>query len=590
MAGKTDIATLSVKLTADAVDYDKQIHNAEKRLQGFADKVASPLNAARGIGGGLASAVTNPFTSLVSDAGRFAAILPAVGLGAAAMVHPIVQAEEAMERLHTLSKKSEKMGVGAQFLRGIELTAGSESESAEKAITRLLKAQGLLKLGGDDILTPGGKKTTDIMKQFGLNAHEMASMDSETFIRKIISSGHAMQAGAERTAFAFSLAGKSGEGLLELFEKGPQGLDKWIGKVEGLNVATAEQVAIAKAMKAVMKDIKLQREAAGDSALATGGMMSIGGQQFLAGSPWQGFKSFATGIGNWTARAAGFEGNVLPADIRLQVSRELAQEEHRKSVEENRRMLREFYGNKRVVADPEKVMSVMDMTDKLNAATRNAGVDAIDAQINELAKLAGKTIDLKDIEALKAARSLNYQVTTLEGLKKQNNVMTDQLAIFGMTVEQAKLYQLTMEATQRGKIGLHPQLQEEIGQTAQKAQELADKIAGKGLSDQLATPAERAKKELEDAKKLLAANTITPDIFARKLRQLKDGLQTGPSEANVALIGSQDWAKAFSRSTDANADKDDEQIKETRRAADVLQEIRDLIRNNPPPTALQPPP
>src|SRR5262245_37514278 len=110
------IASLAVKLTANAEDFDKELGRAEQRLTGFANRLASPLNLARGVGGSVTDLLVNPFNSLLTDVTRFGVLLPGIGLGMAAIAHPVVAAEAAMERLVHLGKDAEDIGVSTQFM------------------------------------------------------------------------------------------------------------------------------------------------------------------------------------------------------------------------------------------------------------------------------------------------------------------------------------------------------------------------------------------------------------------------------------------------------------------------------------------
>src|SRR5262245_53333895 len=142
MMAANSIASLAVKLSADASDFDKELGRAESRLNGFAAKITSPLNLGRGLGQSLTESIGNPLQAIMTDVGRFTALLPGLSVFGEAIAHPVREAEKAMGRLRDLAREAETVGVGPQFYRSIQLAAGAESETMEKALVRLARLKG----------------------------------------------------------------------------------------------------------------------------------------------------------------------------------------------------------------------------------------------------------------------------------------------------------------------------------------------------------------------------------------------------------------------------------------------------------------
>ncbi len=288
------IGKLNAILSLDGDGFTKSLAAAKQQAVGFSKDVTQHINLAgksfAGLGG-IASGVTGTLrgslTALTAGLGAFTAAIPGLSIFGAAIAHPLEAAERAMQRTVELAKDAEDIGVGTQFMRALQLAAGPEAEAASKAMLKLMNLKS----------TSGN---TD---------------SSEKFIRDIIAQGAALKNADERIAFAASKVGiKSAMGLVELFQKGPSGLDEKVNKMQELNMYTAEQVQISEAWKKVQKDINLEIEAFEQKNMFGGGQMITGLKRVLSGDP-RGMKDLKFGSTNWMLSLLGFGPNAPPEMI-----------------------------------------------------------------------------------------------------------------------------------------------------------------------------------------------------------------------------------------------------------------------------------
>lgn len=108
------------------------------------------------------------------------------------------------------------------------------------------------------------------------------------------------------------------------------------------------------------------------------------------------------------------------------------------------------------------------------------------------------------------------------------------------------------------------------------------------------TPMHKAREELEQVDQL--SGILGPEQYRKALLRLKKQVTpaalSGDREAKVALLGSQEWAKAFSRSSAGVAEMDEQQLDELRKGNDFQSDIRERLGKivDRQPVPLQVPP
>lgn len=524
---KVDIGNLVVKISGNAEALDKEIQGAERRLTGFANKISSPLNALRGLGGGITNLVGGPINSLITDVTRFTGLIPGLGAISEVLAHPLEAAKESMERLDKLGEDASRIGLDTQFLRGLQIAAEAEVGSIGSVMPKLLKFQAQLRSGSEDLIQPGGTTAAKKALERGLDISAWkAANPEELFFLFAKGAQKAAQSGTE-FAFATEIAGKGAANFMNTLMN-PEGVEHYVKNVREASVATKENVMLASMWDDVLKDVAIQREAAQESMLSKTGMIGMGWDKMKARQYGSGSDDIAAGIANAINSLVGMDA-AMP---------------------------------KRSIGD------LISKTGKEIESAVSKGGD-----LAGLEGLAGDLQRITDVFTIKGESTMPFRfVTQLAAIAQQAKDLIPKTP--GNNLQ---------EATEKAA-ALKKEL-EQVGETAKQTgavfeqQRLSDIAAGHSLRDQAMTPGEKAMKELEKAQQLLGGGQISGDTFERTLQRMKSGLtpKEGPlPDANVALRGSQEWARAF---TGGKAETQDaEALKKQQETVDVLKEIERLLR------------
>jgi hypothetical protein len=529
-----DVATLAVKLVGDAQGFEKTLAGAERKMQSFANKLAAPVNMLRGVAGGISDTMINPFNALLTDMTRFTSMIPGFGAISAAIASPIKAAETAMKRLDELGDQAERIGVGGQFLRGLQIGADDEAAAIEPTLLRLLKFQSQLRQGSSDLLTAGGKSATKKASELGLDIEAWKAANPEQLFA-LFAKG-AQQAAKSGTEFAFAtdIAGKGASGLMRTLLTGAW--QEYTEKIKNANVATESAIALAQTWDDLQKDIAIHHERSQERMMGAGGLMSLGlGKAFSGdGSRFrEGMQEWSLGIDNWVRQLIGKDA-MMPAQMG---------EDLLKSVDD---------AIQKGIRAPEKDLAKLAEVQKEYSAT----VRAIEA--------LGQRGEMMPMPTFEKFANLLQQAKSAVIKTKP-----------GDPAEQA--------AEQAGK----------VLETALEPLGDMDKDAIWALNKAMRTPAEIAEDELAKLDQLMSTGKMGSDTYQRALERLKRGFDKptlkGAKEADVDIAGSQEWAKAFNRTSEGIEDKTEEQLQEDRRQTEVLKRIEDAIKITKPKVLNAPP-
>jgi hypothetical protein len=198
---------LTIKAKVDGIS---QIQGLEKAL-GAADRQASGLSGAfgklQGIAGGLR--------------GALGSILPAAGIaGLGAM------AKQAIDAADNLNDLSQRTGVSVETLSKF----GAAAEDAGSSIDEVAKAMGRLSKG---IVDPASK-TNEALKSIGINSRDAAGKIKgvDQIMLELADKFSKMPDGAQKTALAMELFGKSGMNLIPMLNGGRDALSKYAATID----------------------------------------------------------------------------------------------------------------------------------------------------------------------------------------------------------------------------------------------------------------------------------------------------------------------------------------------------------------------
>lgn len=576
MAGKTSVGELCVVLTASAENFDKVLSGAESRMTNFAAQISKPLNLARGIGGGLSDMLSAPFAALTTDVSRFAAAIPGMQefAGLIDMRKHIDAVYNSIDRTMELSREANRLGVDPQFLRGLQAAAGPEAEAVEKGMLKFTRILGELQHGSEDLTRSGGSSAGKLFEKWGLSAEQFAGMNQQQAIMAIAAKYQSLGDRAAQAAFGFDMLGKGAAGAHNVLNAGPEAIDKWVNKVKELNIGTAEQIALSKAYKSVLKERSLEREGWEQMALERSGPMAIGSAKFGAGN-LSGLEDMAGGVMNWLNMATGGKYRYRPEEVRKAMAADTS-----------------LGGSGRPFAFAEDFANAI-------GKTKTPEAEALDRALNFTHRIEEQTAALKDnadvleLRALKEAHAPKWAIDKAEialsdkamaAATKTLNDMTDaaekQATVFGRSAGDAARLRAELDGVSKADI--------KRNKTAD------DRLSALRLGEELATPAEKAQQEFERLKGLFdeGRGPLNSQTYLRALRRLQAGLAPGESEtqANTALAGSQEWAHAFTRGADNAKDIGGEQVEEQQKTNGLLADIKDVMKDLGRPQPLMIPP
>ncbi|WP_337186578.1 hypothetical protein [Phenylobacterium sp.] len=210
MSGKSIIGALHVAFSADTAELSKGLDSVKAKLGGLA-KVAGFTGAA--IGAGLAAA--------------------AVGLSAA--VKGSIDAADQMDEM------AQKVGVGVEGLSRLKYAAEISGVSMDTLSTGLKR----LSAGMMEAATTGTGKAAGALARLGVEVRDAsgALRDSDAVLVDVAERFSIMQDGANKTALAMSLFGKSGADMIPFLNEGADGIARLRAEADDLGITLSAEAA-----------------------------------------------------------------------------------------------------------------------------------------------------------------------------------------------------------------------------------------------------------------------------------------------------------------------------------------------------------
>lgn len=140
----------------------------------------------------------------------------------------------ATEEIDNLNKSSSKIGITTEALSGLKYASEMSGVGFEALEGGLLKFNKVLADVGDE-----SKKTTEILKQMGVNVHDT----TETAFKKIANAFESLPDSASKSARAMELFGKSGADLIPLLNEGADGIEKLMERARELGLVIDQETA-----------------------------------------------------------------------------------------------------------------------------------------------------------------------------------------------------------------------------------------------------------------------------------------------------------------------------------------------------------
>lgn len=223
----TQIANLSVKLTATAGAFAATMGKAAGHVKGLGSSLASVGGKIIGFGGAL--------TAL------------AAGGSLAYLV------KQSMESIDATAKLSDRLGIATESLVGLQHAAdlsGVSAESLTGGLEKMLKTIG-------DAASEGGAGAAALDK-LGLSADALANMPTDQAFGEIAQGLSEIQNPAERARVAMDIFGKSGQQLLPMMLQGREGIAAAMEEAQKLGL-TFSRVDAAKVEAANDAMTRLQK-------------------------------------------------------------------------------------------------------------------------------------------------------------------------------------------------------------------------------------------------------------------------------------------------------------------------------------------
>lgn len=212
MALNALIGALRVKLGLDSAEFDTGLKAAQGKLGGFG-KLAGLAGAA--IAAGMTAA--------------------AVGIGAA--VKSAIDAADQMDEL------AQKTGTAVKPLSQLAYAGKISGVELDTLATGLKK----LNVGMLDLAKGGKGKAADALRDLGISATDSAGAlkANDQVLLEVADRFAAMQDGAQKSALAIQLFGKSGAELIPLLNEGAAGINELKAEADALGVTLSSETAAA---------------------------------------------------------------------------------------------------------------------------------------------------------------------------------------------------------------------------------------------------------------------------------------------------------------------------------------------------------
>ena len=200
-------AAVKIKASVDGLQQISALERSLKNVEGQAGRTSGVMGRLRGAAGGLS--------------GALGAILPAVGVaGIAAM------GKQAIDAADNLNDLSQRVGVAVPTLSKF----GAAAEDSGTSIEEVAKAMGRLSKG---IVDPASK-TNEALKSIGVSSTDAAGKvrSVDAIMLDLADRFSKMPDGAEKTALALELFGKSGMNLIPMLNGGRDALSQYAATID----------------------------------------------------------------------------------------------------------------------------------------------------------------------------------------------------------------------------------------------------------------------------------------------------------------------------------------------------------------------
>jgi hypothetical protein len=200
-------AAVKIKASVDGLQQISALERSLKNVEGQAGRTSGVMGRLRGAAGGLS--------------GALGSILPAVGVaGIAAM------GKQAIDAADNLNDLSQRVGVAVPTLSKF----GAAAEDSGTSIEEVAKAMGRLSKG---IVDPASK-TNEALKSIGVSSTDAAGKvrSVDAIMLDLADRFSKMPDGAEKTALALELFGKSGMNLIPMLNGGRDALSQYAATID----------------------------------------------------------------------------------------------------------------------------------------------------------------------------------------------------------------------------------------------------------------------------------------------------------------------------------------------------------------------
>lgn len=212
MAGNATIGALKVDLGLNSAQFEAGLKKTQASLSGFAAKAAV---AGAAVGAAMAAA--------------------GIALGAAL--------KGAIDRADEMDELAQKVGLSVESLTRLKYAAeisGVQLDTLSTGIKKL--SQGMI-----DAAQGGSGKAADALKALGISATDASGKlkGSDVVLTEIAGKFADMQDGAQKTALAMALFGKSGADLLPFLNEGADGIARLTAEADALGITLDSKTAAA---------------------------------------------------------------------------------------------------------------------------------------------------------------------------------------------------------------------------------------------------------------------------------------------------------------------------------------------------------
>lgn len=256
------VNTAAFKSGLDKATYEAKVFG-EKLKEGFAG-VKDAVAELAGEFGGLSPAISGAMRGIMSAVGPLTGALGGVGgalaalgiVGAATGVAVIGLAAHAAETAEKLYSLSQATGVSVETLSGLSQVAkinGIEVEQLAKGLERMGKSA--------FAAAEAGPKTKNAYRELGIEVRDASGhmRDQADIFEDVATKFSTMQNGAEKTALAMQIFGKSGADLIPVLNRGGEEIAQLVGHFQKLGAIMDTDTAAAS--EKIAEDFTLMKAA-----------------------------------------------------------------------------------------------------------------------------------------------------------------------------------------------------------------------------------------------------------------------------------------------------------------------------------------